>query len=214
MATSRICACDSARRSEMRAGVDGAFAAIRLSVAASTSLLASDSTAASTVKSACESSPISFNLRHMSYASPYKKYGSSTPFAGLQLVPPVLVGAVRQLLQAQGIDPKAISDTGEVDSQALIALAFDRIEIRSRLAPPIVIDLKTPPDAKTQAYLREIQPALVMTGKAGRAEVAPYGMPHGITPGLAIAGKQLGWGLGAVALGLVFLGGAIFRPKR
>ena len=127
--------------------------------------------------------------------------------AGLQIVPPALVWAARSALAAQGVDSNVISGSGEIDAAALIALAFDKIEIRSRAAPPLVISLKGgTPDPATQALLQRVQPAVILSGRAGRFEIAPYGNPSGIDPSISAAGTQLGIGIGAALLGLFAIG--------
>lgn len=133
---------------------------------------------------------------------------------GLQLVPPALVGLARPLLQSQGIDPNALSSSGEIDPMALLTMAFDKVEIRTALTPPVVIDLLKPTDPKTRAQLSLVQPAIIFTGRAGRAAIAPYGVPSGISPRVKQMGIALGVGVGAALLGLVIFGGAIFRPPR
>lgn len=82
---------------------------------------------------------------------------------------------------------------------------FNRIEIRTAATPPVVIDLTAPSDPKTQALLREVQPAIIFSGPAGRFEIAPYGVPAGLSSTLLQAGAGVGGGvlLGAVGLGLL-----------
>lgn len=100
-----------------------------------------------------------------------------------------------------------MSDTGDIDAAALVALAFDTIEIRSRAAPPLVINLKGASDPAADALLRKVQPAVILSGRAGRFQVAPYGMPSGgIDPTILVAGQQLGIGAVAAFLGLAAVG--------
>lgn len=91
----------------------------------------------------------------------------------------------------------------------IFSMAFDTVEIRTALTPPVFVKLRGPPDPRTEALMREVQPALIFTGAAGRQEIAPYGIPSGISPRVkqwAIAG---GIGLGASVLGLMLFGGAL-----
>lgn len=89
-------------------------------------------------------------------------------------------------------------------AKELFQALFNRIEIRTAATPPVVIDLTSPSDPETQALLREVQPAVIFSGPAGRFEIAPYGMPSGYSSALLTAGAGAGGGilLGAVGLGL------------
>lgn len=69
--------------------------------------------------------------------------------------------------------------------------------------------LRGPTDPRAEALMREVQPALIFTGAAGRQEIAPYGIPTGFSPRVkqwAIAG---GVGLSAAVVGLLLFGGAL-----
>ena len=82
--------------------------------------------------------------------------------AGIQIVPPALVGPIRSFFTSRGIQASAVSDSGEIDPQALLALAYKGVEIRSRLfADPIFYDFrKTDSNPQTQAALKLAQPAV------------------------------------------------------
>lgn len=131
---------------------------------------------------------------------------------GLQIVPPALVGIARMAFQSQGIPPGAVSDDGTIDPQALIALAFDTIEIRTRLTPPIRINLKDlSPNPEMQRLLNQVQPAVKLTGRAGTYTFAPQGIPDGIAAEqIKSTGTSLGLGIGAALLGVLVLGGVLF----
>lgn len=118
----------------------------------------------------------------------------------------------RSLLASQGIrNPNAISDSGEIDPMSLIALGFDKVEIRTAYSPPVTIDLNAPPDTEGDAQLRLVQPAIILTGRAGRAEIAPYGVPGGISA--RTAGISIALGLGAALVGTMLFGALIFRRR-
>lgn len=110
-----------------------------------------------------------------------------------------------------------------MDAMSLLTTAFDKIEIRTAFTDPVVVNLKGPPDPRSIALLKEIQPVIVFSGPLGRIQIAPAGVPTGKSPLL----KRWGWGLAiggaGVALGLIFIGGALgsrrpalsgFRRKR
>lgn len=129
--------------------------------------------------------------------------------AGVQIVPSSLVWAVRGILNSRGIDPAQINDSGEIDLQALVALGITRIEIRSKLSEPIVIDLTKKSGGEVPKLLQEVKPQVILTGPAGRYEIAPAGPPDGIDPRLRVLGVNLGWGLGLGLLGVALIGYAI-----
>lgn len=96
----------------------------------------------------------------------------------------------------------------------LIALGYRTIEIRTTATPPIKIDLLAPPDSQGDETMRKLQPAVILEGNLGRVEIAPYGMPLGISPEVRIAAYAIGIGLGASLLGVMLFGGAIFGKRR
>jgi len=91
----------------------------------------------------------------------------------------------------------------------LLALAFDKIEIRTSLSPPVTLNLRGPPDPRTEALLREVQPALIFTGNAGRQEFAPYGLPSEMSPMVKKWAWAIGAGVGGVLLGTFLFGEAL-----
>ncbi len=99
----------------------------------------------------------------------------SSHLGGLQLVPTSLVPTLRTLFQTQGIDPSAVDNNGNVDPQALLALAFDQVEIKTNATPTMTMNLKGPSDPATQQLLNQLQPTLIFSGPAGRAVIAPQG---------------------------------------
>lgn len=106
-----------------------------------------------------------------------------------------------------------IRQMGEIDATALLALGFRTIEVRTAFTPPVVIDLQGPSDPQTQALLKEVQPAIILSGNLGRHEIAPYGIPSGLSPRVKDAAVSIGLGLGAGFLGLMLAGAVIFRRR-
>jgi hypothetical protein len=139
-------------------------------------------------------------------------------FGAVQLVPRVLVGPVRAILAGQGLPTSVVDDSGNADGMGLLSALFDTVEVHTRLSNPVKIKLSGgPSDPATEALIKEIQPALVFTGRAGQFQIAPYGVPNTIMGAITRAGPLLGIGIGASLLGLLFIGGAIGRrtaPKR
>lgn len=112
------------------------------------------------------------------------------------IVPSMLVRTNRRL---GAIDTSALPQT-------LFGVAFDTVELRTRLAPPVRFKINGPSDPATMAMLRRIQPAIIFTGNAGRYEIAPVGSPEGIDPAVESAGPLIGFGIGAALLGVLFIG--------
>lgn len=103
------------------------------------------------------------------------------------------------------------ADFGDVDVAQLISAFYDRIEVHTRLGPPVTINLKAaggPPDPATDALLNEIKPALVFRGNAGSFTIAPKGMPDGTISKLVgqfgVAGGILLGGAALLLLGIGF----------
>jgi hypothetical protein len=132
----------------------------------------------------------------------------SSRYDGLQIVPQSLVPVVRGVFASQGIGPGAVSDTGELDPQALIALAYDKIELRTAYTPTLVMDLKAPPDPETARLLNDIRPHITFVGRAGRYELAPYGIEVPDSGGWSNVTKLL-IGVGAGVIGLAVLSKAV-----
>lgn len=134
---------------------------------------------------------------------------------GAPIVPPVLVPAVRAYFSSRGITPSAVSDNGEIDPQAFLALVYAGVEIRSRLfEDPLFYDFRnTAPNPKTQAALRFAQPAVLLRRVDGGYDtlLAPYGLPTDVAPQVRSAGSSIGIGIGAGVLGLLLVGAIVFR---
>jgi len=136
-------------------------------------------------------------------------------YAGFRLVPSSVVPIVRGAFMSQGIDGSMISDSGDVEPQALIALLFDTIEVRTRLTPSLVIDLKRAPVEGGDRLLKEIiQPELIFRGNAGEFKLNPYGEPTGISPEVGKWGWIAGLGIGGLLLAMILLGAKGARLAR
>lgn len=96
----------------------------------------------------------------------------------------------------------------------LLALAYDRVEVRTAFSPPIVVNLTGPTDPETDAAGRLIQPAVIFRGNAGEATIAPWGVPSGISEDAKNIGIALAVGVGGAVLGTMLLGGRIFGRRR
>lgn len=95
----------------------------------------------------------------------------------------------------------------------LIALAYDRVEVRTAFSPPITFNLTGPTDPDTEAAGRLVQPAVIFRGNAGEASIAPWGVPVGISPEAKQLGVALAVGVGGAILGTMLLGGRIFGRR-
>lgn len=120
-----------------------------------------------------------------------------------------MVSVARSLFATQGIAPESVSDSGEIDPQALIALAFDRMSIETSVTPTIDIDLKAPPDPSTASLLNEFKPRVTLYGRGGRVEIAPYGVAAPTGPEWSPSTKLI-IGVAGGFLGVLLLGKALF----
>lgn len=127
----------------------------------------------------------------------------------MQLVPAALVPAVRQYIQSQGADPAIFNNDGSVNPLGAVGLFFDTVTVRTSITPDITFPINAsgqPPSRAGQELLEQLQPVVVMSGRAGTVEVAPYGMPVGRRSWLPVVLV----GAGAV----LFIGWAVFGGRR
>lgn len=96
-------------------------------------------------------------------------------------------------------------------AQQLFASAFNTIEIRTALSPPVLIDVNAPPDPQSEALLRVVQPAITLNGPAGTYQIAPYGVPTGISPEIIGVASKAGMGAVLGLAGVILLGAAVLR---
>lgn len=139
------------------------------------------------------------------------------PLSGL--VPPAMIPAVRSIFTSQGITPSAVDDNGNIDPQAIIGLVYDSVEFRSRLFPPgsVSYNLKnTDSNPQTRALLKTVQPAVILHSAQYGDKVlfAPMGVPTEQATEIKTAASNIGFGIGAVALGLALVGAAIYKRYR
>jgi hypothetical protein len=127
-------------------------------------------------------------------------------FADIQIIPPAFVGISRAALQAQGIDPRMIQDDGNLDPQALLAIAWQTASFRTSLTPAIDIDLTRKGDGQVSTLVKELQPVFELRGRVGNVTIAPAGVPTGINPNITPAATWAGVGVGLGLLGLLVIG--------
>lgn len=115
-------------------------------------------------------------------------------------LPAATIPILRAALQNQGFSQDVIDSQGNVNFGALASTAYDTVEFRTALTPPITVKLTEVGNAEPGigAWLK---PMAIFRGKAGQVVVAPNGEPWG-----------LGWiALPAIVLGLVGVGYALGR---
>lgn len=101
---------------------------------------------------------------------------------------------------------------GALDPQGLFALAFDTLEIRSRLwSGPLVLNLRDTQPGAGSAIMQQAQLALTFRGRAGEWNIAPSGIPGGADASLENAGPALGFGIAAAFIGVLLIGSAVFK---
>ena len=93
-----------------------------------------------------------------------------------------------------------------MDPKNLFMQFFNTITIRTAAYPdPITIDLRSPTDPSTREVMQLLQPAITISGPMGTFDVAPYGMPSGVSSDVITAGASVGFGVLAAAAGLALL---------
>lgn len=101
-----------------------------------------------------------------------------------------------------------LADNGEIDPQALFALAFDKVTVKTALTPEIPIDLTQKGSGQVSQLVKDLQPVVILSGRAGRVVIAPAGEAAQVA-NLQPAAIQAGLGIGAALLGLIIIGKAI-----
>lgn len=110
-------------------------------------------------------------------------------------LPAAAIPILRASLQSQGFSQDVIDAQGNVNFGALASTAYDTVEFRTVLTPPITVSLTEAGSAEPGigAWLK---PMAIFRGKAGQVVVAPNGEPGGF-----------GWvALPLIVAGLVGLG--------
>lgn len=134
------------------------------------------------------------------------------------LIPSPLIPTIRSYFTSQGVTGTAVDNDGNLNPQAVIALLYDTVEFRSSLFPPgaVVYNLKNvAPNPETARLLDTVRPAVILHSAVRGDQVlfAPRGVPTGQASEVKGAASNLGFGIGAVALGLVLVGAAIMRSR-
>jgi hypothetical protein len=114
----------------------------------------------------------------------------------------------RGLLANQGIDPRMLEDNGEIDPQALFALAFDTVTVKTAIAPDMVIDMTKKGSGQVSQIVKDAKPTIILSGRAGRIVIAPAGEATTVA-NFQSAGIQAGLGIGAALLGLIVIAKAL-----
>lgn len=84
-----------------------------------------------------------------------------------------------------------------------LSAVYDRIEIRTSVTPPAVIDLHAAASAPPSELTKFLQPTIILHGASGREVIAPYGEADG------------GWGGPVFALAMILgVGFALGRASK
>lgn len=104
-------------------------------------------------------------------------------------IPVQLVPAMRNALQNEGLDPNIVGYNGEISGAGLVGLAFDTVTVRTAVTPDLVFPISAsgaPPSRGTQELLNQLQPTVILSGRAGDYTLAPYGQAKGQTSWLPL----------------------------
>jgi hypothetical protein len=123
-------------------------------------------------------------------------------------IPQPLVGALRNALQNEGLDPNTIDWNGELHPEGLVAAFYNQVTVRTSVTPDLVFPISptgAPPSDVQQELLNQLQPTVILSGPAGAFTLAPYGQ--------AVAARSW-WPVALFAGGtLAFLGWTVFGRK-
>jgi hypothetical protein len=107
---------------------------------------------------------------------------------------------------------RPIQGYGALDPQALFAVAFDTLEVRSKLWDgPVTVNLRDSSPGAGGALMNQLQLSLRFSGRAGEWNIAPNGVAAGADESLQTAGPALGVGIAAALVGVWLLGSAMFK---
>lgn len=97
-------------------------------------------------------------------------------------IPQALIGPFRSALQSQGFDPNTIDAYGNIQAAGLISAFYDQVTIRTSVTPDLVFPISatgSPPSELQQELLNQLQPTVIISGRAGTTVLAPYGQAMG-----------------------------------
>lgn len=99
--------------------------------------------------------------------------------------------------------PDLFKPDGTLDPAVLASKAYDSIEFRTRLTPPIKVPtVELSEQVPAGPWVRFVQPAFVLRGRAGTQVIAPFGLPNPVVGAAITVG---------VVLGLIYLGYVLGR---
>lgn len=115
-------------------------------------------------------------------------------------LPLYAVPLLRAAFTSQGIDPKSITDAGDIDGGLLAVSLMDTVTIRTNITPDMTINVRDTVTGPPSLLANALQPTLILRGgAAGNRTIAPNGEASGgdiIFAGLALF-------LGAVLVRLI-----------
>ncbi len=102
-------------------------------------------------------------------------------------LPLYAVPLLRTAFTAQGIDPNAIDDAGEIDGGLLAVSLMDTVTIRTNITPDVTFNVRDTVTGESSPVTKLLQPTLILDGGAVKHRViAPQGESGG--GGLVFAG--------------------------
>jgi len=94
----------------------------------------------------------------------------------LASIPSLLVGPVRQAVAQQGFPESIITDSGDLNTDALMAALVETIEIRTEWTTPVTVSVKGLVEGPSNPLWAALKPTIVLSGAhIGRQVIAPYG---------------------------------------
>lgn len=104
------------------------------------------------------------------------------------------------------VTPSLVDAKGNLTPYTAVAQFFDEVEIRTKVTPPIKLNIRNLDAPGTNPILDKLKPAFILRGPIGTKVVAPYGELPTAEEGIANAEKLIGVGVGTI----LFVGGLGF----
>ena len=122
----------------------------------------------------------------------------------MSLIPTAAIPAVRAALASQGFPMSTVSDDGTIDPGSLLSGAYSTVTFMSQLTPSVKVDIASLTNGKPRWLPALVKPAVVFTARAGRAVIAPNGLPGesigtAVAVGLVVALVSAGYLMGKAA---------------
>ena len=95
-------------------------------------------------------------------------------------LPIYAVPLLRAAFTSQNIDPKSVTDAGDIDAGLLAVSLMDTVTIRTNITPDLTINVRETVQGPSSPLTAALQPTLILKGGAvGSRVIAPHGESSG-----------------------------------